>query len=354
MRANRTRIGTSTLIGGIILFGIFSTILYGIVNARYDSGKQIEAAYSARLSQEVAQQDEDFSIVTDLFTDNETIGFTLRNTSPDLIQISSVFIIAPSGRIAQKADGTGAIFNGSPLILVSPGETSPMFNTRVSYPISQSGSVYKITILTEKGNLRNAVYPMKRISSDELLGDLDEVGEAVLKDAIGDLLLDWDSFESCIPVAQNCEPTSTDWVRGWQLNSNERVMFRLLVRNAGNRTLFLSENSVVSAIGPFDAASLGATVFNLKKTPTMSDNNGPPYIPDFGITIIPNSNTTLYFGATQPGGDQVEKITGTGMYWTAVILFAYEDVDGDSIYNPVVDTRPYSQSMTYQVSILVI
>ncbi len=354
MRANRARLGSSTFIGGMILFGIFSTILFGIVNVRYDSGRQIEDAYSARLSEEVAQQDEDFSIITDLFPDNETIGFTLRNTGPDLIQISSVFITAPSGRIAQKADGAGAIFNGSPLISISPGETSPMFNTSVSYPISQSGSIYKITILTQKGNLGNAAYPMKRISSDEVLGDLEEVGEAVLKDAIGDLLLDWDSFESCLPVTQNCEPTSADWVRGWQLNSNERVMFRLLVRNVGNRTLFISEKSVVSAIGPFNAASLGATVFNIKGTPTMSDNNGPPYTPDFGITIIPNSNTTLYFGATQPGGDQVEKITGKGMYWTVLILFAFEDVDGDSIYNPLVDTRPYSQSMTYQVSILVV
>ena len=50
----------------------------------------------------------------------------------------------------------------------------------------------------------------------------------------------------------------------------------------------------------------------------------------------------------------MEKITGKGMYWTAVILFAFEDVDGDSTYDPLADTRPYSQSMTYQVSILVI
>ena len=288
-------------------------------------------------------------------SDNKTIGFVVHNSGQELINVVAVFVHESSGEIANKSDGSKAVFGGNPVFSVSAGTSSSMFNTTVVYPESQTGLRFMVRVLTDKGSIASAAFPEIQVAAAEIQGFVEDV-EGITQESFGELVLDFASFEVCMPnppVNDNCEPTSSDWVGGWKVEKDDDVLFRITLRNTGNTTYFLSEHSVLTGLGPMGvASSINSYVFHIKEPPTVGDDDGLPYNPDFGIALTGGSNTTLYFGAKIAGGDQLEKFPSAGIYWTVFAIFAYEDFNQNGTYESGIDTAAYAQALPFQAGLV--
>ncbi len=519
-----TKKGMAGILAAIIFFGVIFTVLYTYVITEYDTNQLLEDTISARALRDVEQQDEDFSIGTMLIDGSDKkIGFAINNTGQNLINIISVFVNEPSGEIANKSDGSKAVFSGSPLFSVSAGTSSSVFNTDVVY--SDNQGVFMVRVLSEKGNIGSAPYPRMRVAVGDVEGfedRLEDEAEGVTKGALGQLLLNFTSFQVCVPADQDCavsnfgiaileadaigsadqwtlgagsdkitavnspddEATSYitdsgaanqqlfranessipagatidairvigraessesaaqelkfivrdqdgttsdasgslgltknnwknfegnnmtmkcdstawgkkadvfgganefefgvqgvsgtkakdlttlqveiyysgvatgggDWSEAWEVNKGDNILFRITIRNTGNTTYFLSENTVIAGIGELAGGGLGNEVLFIKGIPSPSDEDGPIYDPDFGFALTGGSNTTLYFGAKSPGGDTLAAFQGEGIWWTVLIIFAYEDVNENGVYDPAIDTAAYGQTMPFEAGLIV-
>ncbi|MEE8115017.1 MAG: hypothetical protein V3T23_11775 [Nitrososphaerales archaeon] len=348
------RKGIAGIVGAIIFFGILSTVMYTYLNVQYDINRQLEDTVSTRVLKDVEQQNEGFRLGTMFLSDDKTIGFVVHNTGQELINVVAVFVHEPSGEIANKSDGSKAVFSGNPVFSVSAGTTSSMFNTTVIYPESPAGVTFMVRVLTDKGNLVSAPFPELQAVVVEVQ-DFVEGVEGLTQQAIGRMLLDFTSFEVCIPIDDNCEPTSSDWVKGWKVTINDQALFRVILRNPGNTTYFLSKHTVLAGFGPMgDPGSIQSYSFHIKEPPTVGDDDGIPYSPDFGIALVGGSSTTLYFGATLAGMDiPLAKISEVGMYWTILTVFSFEDVNENGTYESGIDTKQYAQSLPFQAGVVV-
>ncbi len=337
------RKGISGIVAGMIFFGIIFSVLFTYNNVVLDTNQTVNEALDARISKDIAQQNEDFTIRTRNVTQN-MIGFLVDNNGHEVINVVSAFVYEPSGAIADQSDGSKAVFSGSPLFFVRAGANSSAFNTTVAY----TGGNYTVTVLTDKGNVQSAHYPAILITASEV-GGYAEAIEGVTTAAIGKLLMNFTSLQFCIPATENCEPSSSDWRRGWNVDTGDNHLFRIEVKNTASASYFLSNSTVIVSIGEFSgAASLGNTVFFIKKPPTVADDDGLAYTPDFAISIPGESVAAIYFGATTPGGDALSSFTNNGIYVVVLALFAYEDVNDNGTYEPSIDTIPYGQSLPFQ------
>jgi len=169
-----TRRGISGILGAVLFFAIIFTVLSTYIAVQYDSNQLIEDTVSARVLSDVEQQNEDFVLKTILSSGN-TIGFVVNNTGQKLINVVGAFVHEPSGEIANRTDGSKAIFSGSPLFPVSAGTSSPVFNTGVTY---QDGlGVFMVRVLTDKGNMGSASYPEIRVAFAEVEGFEERIRE---------------------------------------------------------------------------------------------------------------------------------------------------------------------------------
>ncbi len=327
----------------MIFFSVIFSVLFTYNTVVQDTNQKVNIAVSERVSKDIAQQNEDFTIKTRNVTQN-MIGFVVDNTGQELINVVLAYVHEPSGAIADQSNGSKAVFSGSPLFSVGAGASSPNFNTTVYY----TGGNYTIMVVTDKGTVRSAIYPALLVTTAEIVGFVEAV-EGITTGAIGHLLMNYTTFEMCVPLNDNCEPTSGDWVRGWQVTKDDFLLFRIVIRNTGNATYFLSEKTVVTGLGPMGiASSVGARVFHIKEPPTVGDDDGIPYSPDFGIAITGGSSTTIYFGANTEGEDPLEKFPNAGIWMLVLTLFAFEDVNENGTYESGIDTTPYGQSIPFQ------
>ena len=337
----------ASIIGAAIFFSVIASVLYTYDNVVQDTNQKVNIAVSERVSKDIAQQNEDFRTRTLNVTQN-MIGFIVDNTGQELINVVLAFVHQPSGEIADQSDGSKAVFSGSPLFSVGAGASSPNFNTTVYY----AGGNYTIMVITDKGNVRSAIYPAILVTAAQVEGFAEAV-EGVTTAAIGTLLMNYSSLEMCVPAVDNCEPTSSDWARGWKVTKNDQLLFRITVRNTGNTTYFLAEKTVITGIGPMGvASSVNSHVFHIKEPPTSGDDNGLPYNPDFGIALTAESETTIYLGAIQAGGDPIEKFPTAGIFMLILSLFAYEDVNQNGTYESGIDTAAYAQALPFQAGLV--
>ena len=138
------------------------------------------------------------------------IGYAVDNQWQEIINVVLAFVHEPSGYIADQDDGSKAVFTGSPVFSVGSGAVSGVVNTTVAY----GGGNYTVVVVTDKGNVRSAVFPAKLITAKEVEGFAEQV-EGVTTKAIGTLLMDYTTFQMCksddFGTTGDCGLTGSDW-----------------------------------------------------------------------------------------------------------------------------------------------
>ena len=61
-----------------------------------------------------------------------------------------------------------------------------------------------------------------------------------------------------------------------------------------------------------------------------------------------SSETTIYFGAINAGGDPIQKFPSGGILMLVLALLAFEDVNQNGTYESGIDTTPYAQTIPFQ------
>ena len=250
------------------------------------------------------------------------------------MRILQIFVIAPNGTMVKH------LYTAPLPVTINQGAFYPI-NTTIKY----DNGTYRFRVLTERGSVGTGQYPPPPLVN---VDQIEAIASNVTTAAIGNLLINFSSLEHCVPISDSCHPTTGVWVAGWTVVKNDQLLFRLKVENKGNTTYFLSENTVLTGLGPMGIqSSLKAYPFHIKEPPN-GDNDGPPYSPNYGIAIAGESEATIYFGSILTGGDPNNKFPSGGIFMLVFTLFAFEDVNQNGTYEAGIDTTPYAQTIPFQ------
>ena len=338
VRQNTRNKAISGIIGGAILFAILFTTGATYFSVVQQQNQLMQTTILERYDDVSKLRDEAVTVNVEL----DESKFMLANVTNDggfAVRIKELFVVAPNGTMVKHIDT-------SPLPITINMGTFKVINSTIKH---DTGTWF-ITVVTARGSVATGQYPPRLLPIARAA--IEAIASNVTTAAIDNLLLDYASLEMCIPDEDNCEPSSSDWSKGWLIIKNEEILFRVKIRNTGNATYFLSEESVVSAVYIGKSASISANTFHLKEPPTVSDNDGIPYSPDFNIALLKYSESYLYFGAKDSGGDDLQKISTVGLYTLILVIFGWEDVNNDGTYESAIDNVPYAQSLPFQAVVV--
>lgn len=180
----------------------------------------------------------------------------------------------------------------------------------------------------------------------------------------GILSMDFTTFEFCKPSISasllDCASNSTNWKPGWQVNILTQYIWRVNITNNGSKDIWLSENSAILLLHAQTGGGGNLPLVMYIKDDSTTTHEDPPgdYI-NYGkrlpAPVLTVSQTTpIYFGGAQLAsalGDQTLQqlqAEDLGMSSVSIILFGYQDFDGDHNYIAGIDTIPYSQNIPFQ------
>jgi len=338
VRKNTKNKAISGIISGAILFAILFTTGATYFSVVQQQNQLIQTSILERYDEVSKLRDEAVTVNVELDESN----FMLANITNDggfAVRIKETFVVAPNGTMVKHIDT-------SPLPATINMATFKVINSTTKY---DTGTWF-LTVVTARGSVATGQYPPRLLPIASAA--IEAIASNVTTAAIGNLLLDYASLEMCVPDDDDCEPSSSDWSKGWLIMKNEEILFRVKIRNTGNATYFLSEESVVSAVDISKSSGINAHTFHLKEPPTVSDNDGIAYSPDFSIALLKYSESYLYFGAKDNGGDDLQKISTEGLYTLILVIFGWEDVNDDGTYQSAIDNVPYAQSLPFQAVVV--
>jgi len=171
----------------------------------------------------------------------------------------------------------------------------------------------------------------------------------VLGGSVGILTMNFTSFEACDVPALDCTSDSTNWQRGWLVDTDTKYIWRMNFTNNGVEDVLMEKYSAMLILRAQSGGggSIAKAMFILKdSTPTVE--NGGAYANDDKILYAGGTTTTLYFGADGAGSGNLEKTHGdVAIYAANLLLYGYLDINDDQQSNDPPDT-PYSQNLPFQ------
>ncbi|MHB2036552.1 MAG: hypothetical protein ACYCPW_07395 [Nitrososphaerales archaeon] len=188
-RKNRGKKAVSSILGGILVFGILFTV--GLTY--FTTAQQDYKNLSTVASQKIQEQ---FSITVETASDGN-LAINVSNTGSITIAIASIVVTnetaAPAEVFAIAASPTTLDTSSpqlSPTIAINPGNSSyatlkgQSIDTHVKY---DSPDMYKIQVITQRGSIQTAIFPQPQTSSDLAY-------QALTSGALGDLYLSFNSY----------------------------------------------------------------------------------------------------------------------------------------------------------------
>ena len=161
--------------------------------------------------------------------------------------------------------------------------------------------------------------------------------------------MDFDSFEFCEFLVDDCITTSTDWVRAWNGTKNTAYIWRINMTNNGDEVIMLEESTALFLIRATSggAGNIAKAMFILDNSTATQEDGG--LYPNHGTHLQINVTQTVYFGEDIPGDTHAHESTlnEAAIYAANLLIFAHEDTNGNGSYDVSADIS-YSQNLPFQ------
>lgn len=340
---------TAGIIAGVMLFAMLFTVGSGFFVFVNSQNQLYVKSLSARTTG--VQENIYESLLVTPIKQSGNIKFYANNTGSLPANITAAFVLDSSGNVLKCLGvgiptGSSCYYSTTALsTIVNLGRGSPTIDTSYTYV---SGTV-TVKVLTARGNVFSSSYPLP---TSPLVA---AVAQSVLNVAIGNLTINFNSLQSCIPATQDCRPTSTAWTNGWELTpgTGTRYLFRIDVANAGSKDLLLESKTGLFFFRAQDGG--GGTVPRdtyIMTAPNVdnSGTDGAGTYTDYSTSIpVGGAYVTLYIGADADAGSSIRSWASNndaGIHLMTLTMFAYTDVDSSGTKNS--GDTPYGQSVPFQ------
>ena len=326
---NRRR-GISTIVGGIIFLVLltagFSTFFVAM-DVQSDTAR-VQRTVS-NLIMEKTQEDFEIEVTADDST-GDKLEIKVKNEGSNPVQISNIWIVNKS-EANQPATSYDVNYNDA---FVTPGHETQILEKT---PIIMRNGEHDIKVVSVLGTI---IIEKKFDPGNPGFG-----GEG---ESTGDIFMEFRSFESCEPAADDCTSNSPDWSTGWNVDKSTDYIWRINIATLAADDIILEENTALLMLrSQTQGGGNMPRAFYLKADSTPGNEDPGAYIPNNSKTIPADGTPVmLYFGVTDAGGSSLQNTHNSDdIVAVFMLIFGHEDVD-DNGYN--LGDPPYSQNLPFQ------
>jgi hypothetical protein len=299
---NRGKKAVSSVIGGILIFGI----LFSVGFAYFSTANQDYKALVASSSQ---QSQEAFLITPSTVSSDNDIGIIVNNTGVISITIASIIITNITASPATEyviATSPSSLDTSNPKLLpwisINPtlNSYSVLGNVIIDTKVRQdSGINYNIQVVSQRGTVESTTWPLPSY--------INPVRISGVTQGFGSFVLNFQSFKFFYDQSGTTigDGYKVGGYYGFNIPAGESVVFQAQVTNLDPRQLSIiigKESAISVAGGPSgtDFYIVGDLVEQTSCGMSGTCVGAYPYLSS--ITIPYGSSALLNFSATQPGG----------------------------------------------------
>lgn len=165
---------------------------------------------------------------------------------------------------------------------------------------------------------------------------------------VGNVIMEFSSFQFCEPAVQDCRSDSPDWTTAWDVNTNTEYIWRVNVANIGPEDILMEQSTSFLMLHAQTAGGGNMPRVFFIKAPSTTINEDPGAFVNFSQTILKDGTPVmLYFGVTSEGGTSLNSShTSEGINAAFMLIFGYQDLDESGTLTG--GDIPYSQNLAYQ------
>jgi hypothetical protein len=165
---------------------------------------------------------------------------------------------------------------------------------------------------------------------------------------IGNVIMEFSSFQFCEPVVQDCRSDSPDWTTAWDVNTFTKYIWRVNVANIGSDNILMEQSTSFLMLHAQTAGGGNMPRVFFIKAPSTTINEDPGGYVNYSQTILKDGTPEmLYFGVDSEGSSSLERShSAEGINAAFMLIFGYQDIDESGTVNG--DDIPYSQNLAYQ------
>lgn len=339
-----SRSGVSAIVGAVILFSMIFTVGAGYFTFIAQNQQILNTETLSRSQTENERTNESYGALSSIIQSNNNIGLNITNTGS--VATKLVAIIMSNSSWVKVLDGqVGQQTTPNLPLYLNPSASTGIVDTGI---VPTSGQNYSIKILSERGNMFQTTYPEV---ADPIIA---QTAITTINAAVGNLLLNYNSLQSCKPVTQDCRPSSTAWTGGWELTpgSGTRYLFRAEIANYASKPLLLEKRTgfFLLHVQEGGGGSIPSDLYIV--SPPNVDNtstDGAGAYTDWSTSLASGgSYVTVYFGADDAGGSTLRNFDSgdAGVHLTTIVIFGYSDQDNSGTKNS--GDSPYGQSIPFE------
>ena len=165
---------------------------------------------------------------------------------------------------------------------------------------------------------------------------------------VGNVIMEFSSFQFCEPAVQDCRSDSPDWTTAWDVNTNTEYLWRVNVANIGPEDILMEQSTSFLMLHAQTAGGGNMPRVFFIKAPSTTINEDPGAFVNYSQSILKDGTPVmLYFGVTSEGGTSLNNShTSEGINAAFMLIFGHQDLDESGTLT--VGDIPYSQNLAYQ------
>jgi len=164
--------------------------------------------------------------------------------------------------------------------------------------------------------------------------------DVAVSEGMGQIAMDFSSFESCDLPNKDCTSDSTKWENAWSVDKDSTYIFRLNVTNIGTDNIVVKNNTAIMLMLTETAGTPPTSAIEtyfIKADSTTSNEDPGVYIDESKTLTAGGNSEILYFGLEAINVATIRNTHGSSAT-AAVFLVIFGEIDGD----------PYSQNLPFQ------